>query len=136
MNGIFSVGWRITKNCWYITSTKTINDWTFIENTEWKYRFKKPVWIIWRSLFRRFFFFFFSRLLALEDRFHDLEGHQTRTARSEKQKYEEYIVRQIFLVFLYFYWIILFLLFRLKKIEHFFKKKKSYNQGKILFSLN
>jgi predicted nucleic acid-binding Zn-ribbon protein len=35
-----------------------------------------------------------SRLLALEDRFHDLEGHQTRTARSEKQKYEEYITQK------------------------------------------
>ncbi|UJR31452.1 hypothetical protein I4U23_018943 [Adineta vaga] len=32
-----------------------------------------------------------SRLLALEDRFHDLEGQQTRTARSEQQKYTEFI---------------------------------------------
>ena len=37
-------------------------------------------------------FFFISRLLALEDRFHDLEGHQARTTRSEQQKYAEYIV--------------------------------------------
>ncbi|CAF3760049.1 unnamed protein product [Rotaria sordida] len=32
-----------------------------------------------------------SRLLALEDRFHDLEGHHTRTAQSEQQRYAEYI---------------------------------------------
>ncbi|CAF4244312.1 unnamed protein product, partial [Adineta steineri] len=32
-----------------------------------------------------------SRLLALEDRFHDLEGHHTRTTKTEQQKYAEYI---------------------------------------------
>ncbi len=41
-----------------------------------------------------FFASVFYRLLALEDRFHDLEGHQTRTARSEQQKYTEYIVSE------------------------------------------
>lgn len=34
-----------------------------------------------------------KRLLALEDRFQDLEGHQSRTFQSEQQKYSEYIVR-------------------------------------------
>ncbi|CAF4531328.1 unnamed protein product [Rotaria magnacalcarata] len=33
-----------------------------------------------------------SRLLALEDRFHDLEGQQTLKAHSEQQRYNEYIV--------------------------------------------
>ncbi|CAF1511657.1 unnamed protein product [Rotaria magnacalcarata] len=32
-----------------------------------------------------------SRLLALEDRFHDLEGQQTLKAHSEQQRYNEYI---------------------------------------------
>ncbi|CAF3599334.1 unnamed protein product [Rotaria sp. Silwood1] len=32
-----------------------------------------------------------SRLLALEDRFHDLEGQQARTIQSEQQRYAEYI---------------------------------------------
>ncbi|CAF2630467.1 unnamed protein product [Rotaria sp. Silwood2] len=32
-----------------------------------------------------------SRLLSLEDRFHDLEGQQARTAQSEQQRYTEYI---------------------------------------------
>ncbi|CAF1346924.1 unnamed protein product [Rotaria sordida] len=32
-----------------------------------------------------------NRLLALEDRFHDLEGQQSRTTQSEQQKYVEYI---------------------------------------------
>ncbi len=124
------LGWRIAKNCWYIKSTKTINHWTFIENTKWKYRFKKPVCRIGKFYSNDFSL---SRLLALEDRFHDLEGHQTRTARSEKQKYEEYIVCLSNESFFFNYWIYSF---RLKKIEHFYKKKKSYNQGKILFSFS
>ncbi|CAF1118133.1 unnamed protein product [Rotaria sordida] len=32
-----------------------------------------------------------NRLLALEDRFHDLEGQQSRTTQSEQQKYVDYI---------------------------------------------
>ncbi|CAF1250062.1 unnamed protein product [Adineta ricciae] len=35
-----------------------------------------------------------SRLLALEDRFHDLEGQHTRTTRSEQQKYAEFITQK------------------------------------------
>ena len=42
--------------------------------------------------FDRYSIFGLRRLLSLEDRFHDLEGQHTRTARSDKQKYEEYIV--------------------------------------------
>ncbi|CAF1039798.1 unnamed protein product [Adineta ricciae] len=35
-----------------------------------------------------------SRLLALEDRFHDLEGQQARSTESEHQKYTEYITQK------------------------------------------
>lgn len=34
------------------------------------------------------------RLLALEDRFHDLEGHQTRSNQSEQKKYADFIVQK------------------------------------------
>jgi len=34
-----------------------------------------------------YFFLFAIRLLALEDRLHDLEGQHTRTVQSEQQKY-------------------------------------------------
>ncbi len=72
--------------------------------------------------------YWFDRLLALEDRFHDLEGQQTRKAEFEQQKYAEYIVC----------WKRGFrskivkneISSRVKKIEHFYKKKKFYKQGK------
>ncbi|CAF0904730.1 unnamed protein product [Adineta steineri] len=35
-----------------------------------------------------------TRLLALEDRFHDLEGQQAHSAQSEHQKYAEYITQK------------------------------------------
>jgi len=72
-------------------------------------------------------FLFIYRLRALEDRFHDLEGQQAHSTKSEQQKYAEYIVNTKNLILIkqnnknHF--------LRIKKIEHFFKKKKSYNQG-------
>ena len=55
------------------------------ENTDLKSR--------WATLFVRFSCCTAVwRLLALEDRFHDLEGQNARTARNDQQKYTEYIV--------------------------------------------
>ena len=55
------------------------------ENTDLKSR--------WATLFVRFSCCTAVwRLLALEDRFHDLEGQNARTARNDQQKYAEYIV--------------------------------------------